>query len=134
MVRKTKRYCPTCRVILCKHCHGLFHSNALELPACSPFLSLIPRETSAVVTPIAGTALKVSHPRTAFPLLMLMLMLHLDAVLRRQMLQAPLVCSVRRKMRETRQKRSSALSIPSDVDLNSPPRRQISSMTLRSSK
>ena len=132
MGRKTKRYCPTCKVILCKHCHSLFHSNALKLPSCSPFVSLIPRETRAVVTPTAGIALNVSRPRTALPTA------NVNVASTRGAEEADVTSPPRmqrqKKMREARQNSSSALSVSSDVDLNSPPRRQISSMTLRSSK
>ena len=41
MGRKSRKYCITCRVILCKYCHTIFHKpGPISLPACSQFLDL----------------------------------------------------------------------------------------------
>jgi len=44
--RKTIQYCPTCGVVLCKFCWEKFHSNDIELPACSPFLHMLSTPTT----------------------------------------------------------------------------------------
>ena len=49
--RKAKRYCLTYGVILCKHCHDNFHIEQVPLPACSPYLHLVPHSKRSVVTP-----------------------------------------------------------------------------------
>ena len=65
--RKTKMFCPTCQVVLCKHCFKTFHSHALQLPACSPYQTLIPRVSRANATPIntaMNTAMNAAKPVT----------------------------------------------------------------------
>ena len=49
--RKTTQYCPSCGVVLCKFCWNKFHSNDIELPACSPFLHMVPISTRCTTEP-----------------------------------------------------------------------------------
>ena len=55
--RKTVRYCLDCGVMLCKHCHVLFHTEKFPLPACHacqpPGLMPLRSRASAVTPPPA---------------------------------------------------------------------------------
>ncbi len=63
MGRKSRKYCSTCKVTICKHCHDIFHSEQVSLPPCSPFQHLIPRSSRSVATPTSATSDVVKSTR-----------------------------------------------------------------------
>ena len=70
MGRKSIKYCFTCKVILCKHCHDPFHTQHVPLPSCSKNhgLGLSNITRSSVVTPVAAMrSLHISRSRSAPP-------------------------------------------------------------------
>ena len=64
-----ERFCTTCQVILCSHCHQKFHDRVVPLPECSPYRGLFQRVSRSVVTPSATpkTTVRVSRNRDAAP-------------------------------------------------------------------
>jgi len=69
MGRKSRKYCITCRVILCKYCHDIFHKTGpLSLPACSQFLDLATgRATRSDIQAAERQSLTTSRTRSTPP-------------------------------------------------------------------
>ena len=106
--RKTNKYCITCRVTLCKHCHTTFHTEQVSLPAYSRNHALVPDEPTAraMVTPF-----RYPSPSIAELALTLTSMRHQTAPSLRTV-QGP---SSPRRRSSKRLSSNSAVALPRDI-------------------
>ena len=108
MGTKTRKYHITCNVILCKHCHTIFHTKHVSLPACSRNHALIPDHptTRAMVSP----SLSPSSSITKLALTLTWIRTQRAPSLR--IVQGP---SPPRRQSSKRQSSNSAIASPRDI-------------------